>query len=68
MTFSVTQKTKCPTGSPVLFHDFSDPGSDKVEVKRKTSTRHAHRTGNKVGLQGVTKHVYMPLAEVALCR
>lgn len=34
MTFSVSLKTECPTGSPVPFHDFSDPGSDKVKVKR----------------------------------
>jgi len=33
MTFSAPQKTKWPTGSPVLFHDFSNPGSDKVNVK-----------------------------------
>lgn len=62
MTFPVSQKTKCPTGSPVLFHDFSDPGSEKVKVKRERDShsgrRQPHSIRNKGDLQGVTVHVY----------
>lgn len=68
MTFCVSQKTKCSTGSPVLFHDFSDPGSDKVKVKRERETsklatdRLAAWKINKVSSWGVRANVCMRLA------
>lgn len=59
MTFSVSQKTKCPTGSPVLFHDFSDPGSDKVKVKRQTS-RQSHSMTKDYYIFSLCVCVYSP--------